>query len=215
VLVVDDDEGIVSLLEDFLALRQFVVEGVRRGDLGVERLTTEPRPEVVILDKNLPDMAGTEVLRRARERGSDTEAVLVTGYPNLDSALKCIDLGCFAYLCKPVDLDTMADVAARAADRCRRLRSTVEGIAAVALPGPADLVPDADEVPLAACAQAVDELVAWYRDGVDWRQVEASGLAARIERARQVLRRPAHGDGADVDSGARQGTGTLPWLRMS
>jgi two-component system response regulator HydG len=61
--------------------------------------------DVVLLDMRMPDMDGLDVLRVLKERWPDCEVVVVTGYPNLDTAKEAVRLGAQNYLAKPLAPD--------------------------------------------------------------------------------------------------------------
>jgi len=58
--------------------------------------------DFLVCDKNLPDQDGLEVIRRARERRPEIDAMIVTGYPSPESAAEAIRMGATDYLLKPV-----------------------------------------------------------------------------------------------------------------
>jgi two-component system NtrC family sensor kinase len=107
--------GSILLLDDDAAIRQLVFKVLSRGDYTVVATGTiadalehleEHAFDLVIVDKNLPDGSGLEVIERLRQRGDIAEAIVVTGYSDTDSAIRAVDLGVFRYLKKPFDLAT-------------------------------------------------------------------------------------------------------------
>ena len=57
--------------------------------------------DVLLTDKNLPDVGGLELLRIAHEVQPDAEGIIITGYASLETALEAIQLGAFDYILKP------------------------------------------------------------------------------------------------------------------
>ncbi len=57
--------------------------------------------DVLLTDKNLPDVGGLEVSRRARQLYPDVEIIVITGYASLDTALAAMELDVFDYIVKP------------------------------------------------------------------------------------------------------------------
>ena len=58
--------------------------------------------DVVLLDLRLPGAQGLEVLEAMKRRWPETEVVVITGYPSVDSAKQAVRLGAADYLAKPV-----------------------------------------------------------------------------------------------------------------
>jgi len=57
--------------------------------------------DVLLTDKNLPDVGGLDLLRAAREVSPDSQVILITGYASLETALEAFQLGAFDYILKP------------------------------------------------------------------------------------------------------------------
>ena len=80
---------------------------------GVEALgVMEQRPaDVVLLDLRMPGMDGMAVLKTIKQRWPETEVVIITGYPNIETAKEAVRLGAYDYLAKPVGPDEVISVA--------------------------------------------------------------------------------------------------------
>jgi DNA-binding response OmpR family regulator len=72
------------------------------------RMIAEDQPEVIVLDLKMPGIDGIEVLRRVKESNPDVEVIILTGHGSEADRVKCIELGAFAYLHKPVDIDVLS-----------------------------------------------------------------------------------------------------------
>lgn len=115
VLVVDDEEAICEFFE--FALDDYAVTTAFSATEAKALIEDTPF-DIAILDKNLPDGTGLDVVRHMRERQHDTACVMVTGYANLESAVDAIRLGFADYLEKPLpDVDTVLHTL----ERIRRL----------------------------------------------------------------------------------------------
>ena len=89
VLVVDDDEGWRGQACGVLAGGGFAT--TEAGDTGAARkVAASFRPELIVLDRRLPDGDGVRLLRDLRRSGIDSPTVLVTGHPSLDTAVESI-----------------------------------------------------------------------------------------------------------------------------
>jgi DNA-binding NtrC family response regulator len=58
--------------------------------------------DVVLLDLRMPDIDGMDVLKTIKQRWPDSEVIVITGYPSLETAKEAVRLGAFNYLAKPV-----------------------------------------------------------------------------------------------------------------
>lgn len=108
VLLVDDAADVRQLLQLLLELDGFTVTAAADGPAGLAAVAAE-RPDVVLLDVQLPGLDGPEVLRTLRTSSStaDLPVVFLTGAPpeQCDSLLA---LGATGVLRKPFDADTVA-----------------------------------------------------------------------------------------------------------
>jgi DNA-binding response OmpR family regulator len=112
ILVVDDESTIRMAIEMMLEEREWLVVGAENG-LDAVRAAKETPFDVVILDKNLPDISGVEVLRRIREHDTKVRAIMLTGYANVESAVEMAGLGVDAFLEKPLkDIYELSDLVA-------------------------------------------------------------------------------------------------------
>jgi two-component system, OmpR family, response regulator len=111
VLVVDDTKNIRMLLTTCLELYGYeVVTAVDGLDaLNVIKIET---PDLIFLDIKLPEISGTEVLRRIRSLGIVTPVVIMTAFATVKNAIECTKLGAVAYLQKPFTADKVKTVLA-------------------------------------------------------------------------------------------------------
>jgi DNA-binding response OmpR family regulator len=106
ILVCDDEPQVGQLLTDLLSDAGYRVTNVRRGWEAVSCLA-EREIHVAIVDKNLPDISGLEVIRLGLQASPDTVFLIVTAYTSLETAIEAMDLGASAYLSKPFDLEAL------------------------------------------------------------------------------------------------------------
>jgi DNA-binding NtrC family response regulator len=109
VLIVDDEEELVSALVERLKLRGFDARGVTTG---AEALADLERTacDVVVLDVKMPGLGGLEVIRRIKSERPGLEVVLLTGHGSSVSVEQGLDAGAFEYLMKPVKIDELARI---------------------------------------------------------------------------------------------------------
>lgn len=115
-LLIDDEHDFVELLAARLAARDFPVFTAFDAAQGLDAAGRE-LPQVVVLDVNLPDANGLDVLRDIRERWPLMQVVMLTGQSDVSTAVAGMKLGAFDYLVKPVDIEPLAKVLRRAVDR--------------------------------------------------------------------------------------------------
>lgn len=109
VLLVDDDESVLRDYGRVLRGQGFVVDPASSGPNAMERLS-DANYDVIISDVNMPDMTGLEFLRAVRARDLDTPVVLMTGLPDIDSAVQAIEYGAFRYVLKPIATEVLVQV---------------------------------------------------------------------------------------------------------
>ena len=127
ILVVDDEESLRLTFQIFLQRQGY--ELVITASSFEEALAAidEHDFDLIISDIVLEGTSGIDLLRRIREMGRDCPVVMVTGYPNVDTASEAVRLGAFDYISKPVDKDTLLKTA-RLALRQYRLEQEKERV---------------------------------------------------------------------------------------
>ncbi len=101
ILIVDDERGFRVLAEEALVAEGFVVEAV--GTLSQARSRLErATPDVVILDRRLPDGDGLDFLRASPPGGP--VVLMVTAYGDVENAVEALRVGAWDYLTKPIQL---------------------------------------------------------------------------------------------------------------
>jgi len=111
ILIVDDDKIILKSLQDVLRLEGYYVDAVETGREAVEKSETGFY-NLALLDIKLPDMEGTELLKKMHDSFPKMVRIMVTGYPDLENAVKSLNFGADAYLVKPVDTRKLLRVVA-------------------------------------------------------------------------------------------------------
>ncbi len=103
VLIVEDDKQLSALIVDWLNGEKYATEAVYKGTDGLERLQFY-KYDVVILDWDLPGMAGVEVCQRFRDEGGTTPILMLTGKKEITEKAEGLDSGADDYLTKPFDV---------------------------------------------------------------------------------------------------------------
>jgi DNA-binding NtrC family response regulator len=121
VLVVDDERPTRLLLEKELPRAGCAVTCAESGEGALDQVRAKDF-DVILLDLKMPGMGGMEALRRIRESGAAAEVVILTGHPDVDSAISAMKLGAYDYLTKPFKLAELEEVLRRAVERKRLQR---------------------------------------------------------------------------------------------
>lgn len=100
ILLVEDDRDLSLVIADSLQAQQHTVEFVHTGTEGRERLSSFDY-DLVILDWDLPQISGVEILREMRSRGKSTPVLMLTGKSDTSQKETGLDSGADDYLTKP------------------------------------------------------------------------------------------------------------------
>ena len=108
VLVVDNEVEFASTLAERLRLRKIDAESVFFGEDALPAVARF-QPDVLILDLDMPDITGLEVLSRVKNVDPAIEVILLTGHGSFDAGITGMELGAYDYLIKPVDLSQLME----------------------------------------------------------------------------------------------------------
>lgn len=102
-LLVDDEENILSSLRRLLRRDGYTILTATSGQLGLEALATH-RVDVIVSDQRMPGMTGVEFLHKAKDMYPDTVRLVLSGYTDLQSVTDAINEGAiYKFLTKPWD----------------------------------------------------------------------------------------------------------------
>jgi two-component system response regulator CpxR len=122
VLLVDDEREFVQTLSERLMMRDMGPAVVYDGESALN-LVKEDEPEVMILDLKMPGIDGVEVLRKVKQTRPEIEVIILTGHGNEADRKLCMDLGAFAYLQKPLDINVLSDTIRKANEKNQRKKA--------------------------------------------------------------------------------------------
>ena len=111
VLSVEDDPTLRSMLERFIREQGFDVMTFPDGRPALASLPSI-HPEVALVDLQMPEIGGLEVLRAMRQAAPDCRVVLMTGQPSVETAIEAVKLGALDYLSKPFEFDRVRELLA-------------------------------------------------------------------------------------------------------
>jgi DNA-binding NtrC family response regulator len=141
VLVVDDEEDFLKTISERLELRDMKPEVAMNGEQALKKVEEE-EPTVMILDLRMPGMDGLDVLRQVKKAYPKTQVIILTGRGTKKDEEQARKLGAFAYLQKPVEMDTLVETVRNAHQKFKKIKSEVDAAfmaAAIATTGEVDL----------------------------------------------------------------------------
>jgi two-component system nitrogen regulation response regulator NtrX len=131
ILIVDDEESILTSLSDILRDEGYNVAVAKNGVDALRAYTMDP-PDLMLLDIWMPEMDGMETLRRVRELAPTAQVMMMSGHGSIETAVKAIKLGAYDYIEKPLSLENVTLRVKHALDQYRleqenrTLRTTVQ-----------------------------------------------------------------------------------------
>jgi two-component system, OmpR family, response regulator CpxR len=108
VLLVDDEKEFVQTLSERLQMRDMGTAVVYGGKSALELIGNDT-PEIMIIDLKMPVIDGIELLKQVKQTQPEIEIIVLTGHGSEQDKKICMDLGAFAYMQKPVDINLLSD----------------------------------------------------------------------------------------------------------
>ncbi len=122
-LLVDDDDPFRVVMAGELRHRGFEVATASSGGEALQEIDAE-KPDIILLDLQLPDISGMDVLQAAVERSPGSEVIMLTGHGSMDTAIESIRRGAFDYVSKPCPINELEVRIQRALERQKLNRRT-------------------------------------------------------------------------------------------
>lgn len=113
ILLVDDEPEVLRIFKRILSAEGAVILAAQSGAEALE-IARQTRLDLVVLDLKLPDVSGTEILRRIRKIDATVPVIVVTSYGSVETVRTAMKLGAFDYLTKPFDNKEVRRVAREA-----------------------------------------------------------------------------------------------------
>jgi DNA-binding NtrC family response regulator len=128
VLIVDDDAAVTNYLMVFLVQSERFDPVVANDSISVPALLDSEKPDLVILDMDMPGLSGVDILRHIHDTGMKVPVIILTGVSDVDLAVKAMKLGAFDYLIKPADDEKLLETLDRAIEH-HALSCSLDGLA--------------------------------------------------------------------------------------
>ena len=120
VLIVDDEINFSSVVSEELTNEGFYVEQASDGKDAL-KLLQQGEYDVVLLDINMPQLSGIDVLKKFQRDALPPEFIMITGYASVQTAIEAMKLGAYDYITKPYRIEKLKTLIAKAWDK-RRIR---------------------------------------------------------------------------------------------
>ena len=125
ILVVDDERPILMTLEALLQRHGFTIETAATAAHGLRSLRSNP-PAVVLLDLQLPDAEGLEMLDQIKREHPETQVIILTAHDSLSNAIESIKRGAYHFISKPYAPEELLSLIEKAIETQSLLRETQE-----------------------------------------------------------------------------------------
>ncbi len=102
ILLIEDDELVANSISRYFEAEGLELKHIDNGTDGLEYIKTK-LPQIVLLDLNLPDMNGMDVLNIIHDEKIPTEVIIITGHGNTNIVVDAMRYGAFDFLAKPFD----------------------------------------------------------------------------------------------------------------
>lgn len=121
ILLVDDDEAFLQVANGILRIKGYAIDVAHNAVEALKKFE-DSTYNLVLLDLQLPDMSGIELLTQLNRIQPDIISIILTGYSSVEYSVQSLNLGAFAYLEKPVNPGRLIDVIKRGLEKQRLLR---------------------------------------------------------------------------------------------
>ena len=122
-LLVDDEREFVQTLSERLMMRDMGSAVAYDGESAL-KLINEDEPDVIIVDLKMPGINGLEVLQKVKETRPLIEVIILTGHGNEEDRKLCMELGAFAYLQKPLDINLLSETIREAHEKAKQAKGS-------------------------------------------------------------------------------------------
>ena len=132
VWILDDEKGILEILEDILKDEKFQVRGFLWGKELLKEINIK-QPKVILLDLWLKDIDGFDVLEKVKKIYPEVQIIIISGHGNIETAVKAIKMGAFDFIEKPLSYERVVVTVENAfklallEEENRRLRENIFG----------------------------------------------------------------------------------------
>ena len=125
ILIIDDERPILMTLEALLGRHGYHPEVAATASTGMRLLQSKP-PALVLLDLQLPDADGLQMLEQIKVDHPDTQVIILTAHDSLNNAIESIKRGAYHFISKPYAPEELLSLVEKALEKQALLRETIE-----------------------------------------------------------------------------------------
>lgn len=118
ILIIDDDAELIRIIKAVLKKVELEPRTAATGRLALQEIQ-DHSPSVVLLDLQLPDMSGMEILRQIKQSGKPTTVIVMTAHGSMEGAVEAMREGAYDFLTKPLDFERVRVMVRNAQERHR------------------------------------------------------------------------------------------------
>ncbi|MBN2140580.1 MAG: response regulator [Desulfovibrionaceae bacterium] len=108
VLLIDDEVDFLKNLSERMTMRGMEVSVAKSGSSAVAAIDEESY-DAIVLDLQMPDMDGIEVLKYIKTNRPEMQVILLTGHASLEKGIEAMKLGAMDFMEKPADINTLTE----------------------------------------------------------------------------------------------------------
>src|SRR2546421_2010422 len=123
ILIIDDERPILLTLEALLGRHGYQPDTAATASYGLRRIK-ETSPSVVLIDLQLPDVRGLELLGQIKEDHAETPVIILTAHDSLNNAIESIKRGAYHFISKPYAPEELLSLIEKALEKQSLLRET-------------------------------------------------------------------------------------------
>lgn len=124
-LIVEDEVDLLETLADALRDEGYRVDSDADPQQALHKIALQ-NYDVVITDLMMPEVTGMDIIDIIRKNGHDTQIIIITSFPTLDTAVKSIHRGVFSYIIKPFGYKELIDLVHRAIEKLKMQRKLAD-----------------------------------------------------------------------------------------
>ncbi len=123
ILIIDDERSIRNTMKEILEFEGHEVFLAQDGAEGVEA-ALHNQFDAIFCDIKMPNMDGIEVLGKLTEEGCESSIIMISGHGDIETAVKCIRMGAYDFIQKPLDLNRILITLKNATEKSSLVKET-------------------------------------------------------------------------------------------